>query len=413
MLGSLKYLKNLLRSIAKWQIKAFLALSAFSIVIAVVFFTQRLVDELVRQEQKIINLYANTYKHYSDPSKNLENLIFFLDEITPTISFPVIMTTPDGEPIEDFSAYTLNVNLDNGMSIEEQRMFLKRYIEKMSQNYKPIIMEDENGNVIQKIYYTHSELIDRLRLFPFVSLIIIAAFISIGYVAFSSVRRNEQSKVWVGMAREAAHQLGTPLSSLMAWIEIIRYSKEDPDAIEETIDEMGNDINRLKIITDRFSKIGSMPAKENVNITELIENVSKYFEKRLPHLGRKVEIVRHLEETIYAEVNTDLIAWVFENLLKNAAEAMEDKSGTITISAKLIHGKTAMIFVQDDGKGLTNKIKRQIFFPGFTTKKRGWGLGLSLTRRIIEEYHNGKIYVKETAVGKGTTFGIELPLTQT
>jgi len=410
MLGSIKFFKRIIIPIAKWQIKAFLAISAFSIVIAVIFFTQVLVDELIQNEQKIINLYSNTYKHYSDPTKNFENLIFFLDEITPTITFPVIMTDANDEPIEDFASYTLNINLDKSMSIEEQRMFLKRYIQRMAQNYPPIIMGDEEGIVLQKFYYTHSDMIDRLKFFPFIALITIAAFISIGYVAFSSLRKNEQSKVWVGMAREAAHQLGTPLSSLLAWIEILRYSKDDPTAIEDTLSEMGNDVNRLQIITNRFSKIGSMPEKVRLDLTELIENVSIYFEKRLPHLDRKVDIVRDINEPIYINANTDLLAWVFENLLKNAAEAIEDKSGNIRISAQLIRNKYTLVFVSDNGKGLSAKIKRQIFYPGFTTKKRGWGLGLSLARRIVEEYHNGKIYVKDTAIGKGTTFAVEIPI---
>lgn len=413
MLGSFKYLKKFLSPVAKWQIKSILALLAFVIVIAVIIFTQSLANELVSHEKRLINLYAKTYQNYSDPSKNLENLIFFLDEITTTLTFPIIMTNADDEPMEDFASYTLNIPLSNKMTIDEQRMFLKRYIRKMAESYPPIILEDENGVVFYKIYYTHSDLIDRLRMFPLISLIMISAFIAIAYIAFSSVRRNEQSKVWVGMAREAAHQLGTPLSSLLAWIEILRYSKDQPDAIEGTLHEMSNDINRLQIITTRFSKIGSMPEKEKANLNLLIEDVSAYFEKRLPHLGRKVEINRQFDSEIIVEVNVDLIAWVFENLLKNAAEAIEDKFGAINISTHLIPGKKAVVYISDNGKGLSGKVKRQIFFPGFTTKKRGWGLGLSLARRIIEEYHSGKIYVKDTAIGKGTTFAVEIPLSET
>jgi signal transduction histidine kinase len=410
MLNGFKLLKSLFSTDGKWQLKTLLTLIAFSIVIAVVIFTQLLVDELIQHEQRIIKLYSNTYKHYSDPNKNLEYLIFFLDEITPTITFPVIMTDANDEPLEDFASYTLNINLSKMMTIEEQRAFLKRYIQKMRENYEPIIIEDENGVVVQKIYYTHSELIDRLRLFPFVSLIIISAFIAIGYVAFSSVRKNEQSKVWVGMAREAAHQLGTPLSSLLAWLEILRYSKDDPKAVEDTINEMSNDINRLQIITTRFSKIGSMPEKEHIELNTLIDDVCRYFEKRLPHLGRKVEIIREFSENITVEANQDLLAWVFENLLKNAAEAIDHKEGKITIRTAKVSHKFALIYVEDNGKGLTSKVRRNLFYPGFTTKKRGWGLGLSLAKRIIEDYHNGKIFVKETQLGKGTTFAIEIPL---
>lgn len=409
MLNGFKLLKSLFSTDGKWQLKTLLTLIAFSIVVAVVIFTQTLVNELIQNEQRIIRLYSNTYKHYSDPKKNLEYLIFFLDEITPTITFPVIMTDANDEPLEDFASYTLNINLSKMMTIEEQRAFLKRYIQKMKENYEPIIIEDENGVVIQKIYYTHSELVDRLRLFPFVSLIIISAFIAIGYVAFSSVRKNEQSKVWVGMAREAAHQLGTPLSSLLAWLEILRFSKDDPKAVEDTINEMSNDINRLQIITTRFSKIGSMPEKEQIELNTLIDEVCRYFEKRLPHLGRKVAIIREFSENITVEANQDLLAWVIENLLKNAAEAIEHKEGKIIIRTAKVSHKYAIIYVEDNGKGLTSKVRRNLFYPGFTTKKRGWGLGLSLAKRIIEDYHNGKIFVKETQLGKGTTFAIEIP----
>lgn len=403
-------LKFILSTDGKWQLKTLLTAIAFTIVVAVIIFTQLLVNELIEHEQRIIRLYAHTYKHYSDPKKNLEYLIFFLDAITPTITFPVIMTDANDEPLEDFASYTLNINLSKMMTREEQRAFLKRYIEKMRQNYPPIIIEDENGVIVQKIYYTHSDLIDRLRLFPLVSLIIISAFVAIGYVAFSSVRRNEQSKVWVGMAREAAHQLGTPLSSLLAWIEILKYSKDDPKAVEETINEMSNDINRLQVITTRFSKIGSMPEKEKIELNALIDDVCRYFEKRLPHLGRKVEIVREFSENITVEANQDLLAWVFENLLKNAAEAIEHKEGKITIRTGKLSNKYAVVYVEDNGKGMTAKVRRNLFYPGFTTKKRGWGLGLSLAKRIIEDYHNGKILVKETQLGKGTTFAVEIPL---
>lgn len=409
MLNSYKLLKSLFSSDGKWQLKTFLTAIALTIVIAVVIFTQILVNELIQHEQRIIRLYANTYKYYSDPKKNLEYLIFFLDAITPTITFPVIMTDANDEPLEDFASYTLNINLSEMMTIEEQRAFLKRYIEKMKANYPPIIIEDENGIIVQKIYYTHSDLIDRLRLFPFVSLVIISAFVAVGYVAFSSVRKNEQSRVWVGMAREAAHQLGTPLSSLLAWIEILKYSKDDPRAIEETINEMSNDINRLQTITTRFSKIGSMPEKENIELNALIDDVCRYFEKRLPHLGRKVEIIREFNENITVEANADLMAWVFENLLKNSAEAIEHKEGRIIIKTTKSSNKI-LVLVEDNGKGLTAKVRRNLFMPGFTTKKRGWGLGLSLVKRIIEDYHNGKIYVKESQLGKGTTFAIEIPL---
>lgn len=405
-----KIFQKIVIPLSKWQIKLFLALFAFSIVLAVVLFTQILVNEITKREQKSIQVYAKIYKHIFDPNNNFDGLDLFLEAIPPTITFPIIMTDKDDNPLPAYESYTLNIKFDNKKSIKEQEAFLRDYIKKMGADYDPILIKDEKGEVLQKFYYTHSRLVDQLRFFPLGSILIIAAFIFVGYVAFSTTRRNEQSKVWVGMAREAAHQLGTPLSSLMAWVEIIKYGKNDPAAIEETVSEMQNDIDRLSTIATRFSKIGSLPEKEYLNLNELIENICIYFEKRLPHLGKKVEIVRNLGEPVFARVNADLIAWVVENLLKNAAEAIEDKNGVIEITGKHIGERKIYLYFKDNGKGMTANIKRQIFNPGYTTKKRGWGLGLSLTKRIIEEYHNGKIFIKESSPGKGTTFAIELPL---
>lgn len=396
----------------KWHIKVIFAVVALGIVVAVITYTQSLVDELIKREQRIINFYAKIYEHYSNPDSDPEDLLFFLDEVTPTISFPIIITGPKDKPLENFSQYSLNINIDSTLSYEEKKKYIYDYVDKMKSEYPPIIIRDYNGKIIQKFYYTHSELIDRLRYFPLIAIMIIGLFIIIGYLAFSNLRKHEQSKVWVGLAREAAHQLGTPLSSMLAWLEILKISKDDPQQVNDTVSEMENDVNRLNTIATRFSKIGSMPDKEITDIIAHIENVCKYFEKRLPHLGKKVEIIRDLKEPVLAEINKDLFAWVIENLLKNASEAIENRKGQVFIFDRLYPNKKIFIYVRDTGKGMTSKQKRQIFYPGFTTKKRGWGLGLSLVKRIIEEYHDGKIYVKESIPGKGTTFVIEMPIVE-
>jgi signal transduction histidine kinase len=280
----------------------------------------------------------------------------------------------------------------------------------MNESYPPLLISDTSGKILQKIYYTHSSLIYNLKWFPFIEILIVVTFVLVGYLAFSNIRRSEESKVWVGMAKEAAHQLGTPLSSMLAWLEILKYSKGNPDSIEETISEMENDISRLNMIATRFSKIGSTPEKREENISESIEKVCGYFEKRLPHLGKRVEIIRNIDQNVFGDINFELFGWVIENLLKNAAEAIESKHGRVEITLTKIPRKYILISVSDNGKGMTKQQKRQIFHPGFTTKKRGWGLGLSLCKRIVEEYHKGKIYVKETVQGKGTTFFIEIPV---
>ena len=279
----------------------------------------------------------------------------------------------------------------------------------MEKNYKPILVYDNSGNVISKFYYSHSNLVEVLKLFPFVSIILISTIVGFGYFALASIRNNEQSKIWIGMARETAHQLGTPLSSLLAWLEILRNNKDDKEMINITTNEIENDLNRLNTIAIRFSKIGSKPDKKNINIDNIIEEVANYYEKRLPHISKKVTINRSFTGRTKIFANPMLMTWVFENLIKNAAEAMEGKVGNIEISTQEISNKKILILVKDTGKGMTKKMKFQIFDPGFTTKKRGWGIGLNLVKRIIEEYHNGKIYVKESNLKKGTTFAIELP----
>ena len=211
------------------------------------------------------------------------------------------------------------------------------------------------------------------------------------------------------MSKEAAHQLGTPLSSLLAWLEILRTNNEDKQLIDRTINEMEQDVDRLNVIANRFSKIGSQPKRTDLVVAEEIERVCKYFDSRLPNLGRKVIIERELDYSLRANLNSDLIAWVLENLIKNATEAIEKKDGLIKIDLEPLTKGGVTIVVSDNGKGMSAKEKKRVFQPGYTTKMRGWGLGLSLSKRIIEEYHNGKLYVRESTPGVGTTFVLEIP----
>jgi nitrogen-specific signal transduction histidine kinase len=395
-----------------------LVFSAFFIVLTSVFYTNLLVDELIKRDQSTVRFYADIYRKFYTADAKIEDLLFLSEKLPPTITFPLINTDKDGLPMKSadasgkvsYKATTLNVDIDTTLTDKEQYAYLVDYIKKMRKNYEPITLQDSTGKILAQFYYTHSALVDKLQLFPFIEIIVVATFVLIGYIAFSNIRRSEESKVWVGMAKEAAHQLGTPLSSMMAWMEILKYNKDDPQLVENTIDEMGNDISRLNIIARRFSKIGSMPEMKVENISQTIENVCLYFEKRLPHLGRKVEIVRNIKEDVMSEINLDLFQWVIENLMNNAAESIESKAGLITIDMRHYPGRKLIITVSDNGKGMTGKQKRQVFHPGFTTKKRGWGLGLSLCRRIIEEYHNGKIFIRDTAPGKGSVFVIDLPL---
>lgn len=397
-------------SMYKWQIKLGFIIAAFFIFLSVILYTLWLVDSLVNREKTTINMYAAIFEKFSDSHANSEDLFFLINSITPTITFPMIATDKNDNPNKPYELYTKNIRLDTALSSAEQDKIIIEYLDKMKQDYEPVIVQDDMGRIITKFYYTNSTLVDQLKLFPFVVVIIISIFILVGYIAFSNIRHNEESRIWVGMAKEAAHQLGTPLSSLLAWIEILKYCKDDENIFNDTLKEMEKDVNRLNIIAIRFSKIGSQPEKKLVNLKEHIETVCNYFERRLPHLGRKIDIIRHYEYDYTVNINGELFDWVLENLLKNAAEAIENKKGRVEINVFRSIKNNTIISIKDNGKGMTANQKRRAFFPGYSTKKRGWGLGLSLSQRIIEEYHNGKIFVKVSSVNEGTTFFIELPL---
>jgi len=402
------------RSLTKWQIKVLLATFAFAMMVSVLLYTQQLANELIQREKRIVTFYADIYKHYlSDVNKNADDFLFLLDRIVPSISFPVIFTDAEGNPNRPFSEYTLNIDIDTSLAplrVKEQEKKLVDLLRTMSETYPPILIKDADGLVLGKIYYTNSALIRQMQLLPYIEIIIVSAFILIGYIAFSYVRRTEESNVWVGMAKEAAHQLGTPLSSLLGWLEILRLNNDDPSSVQETAKEMENDLHRLNTIANRFSKIGSEPTKRRENISEIVEKVCSYMEKRVPHLGKKVIIERNLEDDIYVLANGELLEWVIENVVKNGVESIDAQSGVITVNlVKHPKGKV-IITLKDNGKGMSNPVRRRIFEPGFTTKKRGWGLGLSLSKRIVERYHGGKIFVKDSVIGKGTTFVIELPV---
>ncbi len=392
------------------QIKVILVGLASVIIGTVLLYTHVLVDEMRSQEYKVVQLYADAITHYTNLQSNSnEDWTFFLDNILNTINFPVIMTDADDQPLPGYKTNTMHVDLDSTWTEEEQRRYLLSYIEEMRQSYDPILIREggENGEVLMKLYYTNSLLVTRLQLLPYIEIFVVSIFILMGYIGFSYIKRTEQSHVWVGLAKEAAHQLGTPLSSMLAWIEILKMSSDDPRQVEEVLDEMRHDIDRLNKIAHRFSKIGSKPEMQSEDIGRLIEKVSKYFEHRLPHLGKRVEIVRSLEPGVVLDVNAELFEWVIENLIKNGAESMESGRGEIHITLRH-HGSKVQITVHDNGKGMPPSVRRQAFNPGFSTKKRGWGLGLSLCRRIIEEYHGGRIFIRESMPGKGTTFAIEL-----
>jgi len=260
----------------------------------------------------------------------------------------------------------------------------------------------------QYLYYDESWLIQELRIFPWAQFLFVGLFITVGYLGFSYIRRSEQSSLWMGMAREAAHQLGTPLSSLMGWIEMLRTPNLTDGQREEALDEIENDVERLQRIANRFSDIGSQPKLERRNLVPIVDQTASYIRRRLPHRGQKIELSVDLPSRLEVEVNEELFAWVLENLLKNALDAIDGDTGHIHVTGGTDDEKV-YVEVQDTGEGIERRQWGTIFRPGYSTKQRGWGLGLSLARRVVESYHGGTLELVDSTVGEGSTFRIALP----
>ena len=392
----------MIRTPVTTKIKLALVLIAIGIVISVLMYTHGIVGKLQERERRIVRLYAKGLEYFNKSDLIVGDLTFILDEISGTVDFPIILTSRDNEIVSH-----KNVEIDVLPSKKDTLVFLQRRIEEMKQVNPPIVITFNDTIITNYFYYDESKLVKQLRWLPYVEFLVAGMFILIGYIGFSYIRRSEQSNIWVGMAKETAHQLGTPLSSIMGWIEILRSQREDPIKLAETLNEMETDVDRLNKVVQRFSKIGSKPELKEVPIGEIVTKVLAYFQKRIPQTGKTVELQCVQSAPVLAKVNGDLFEWVLENLIKNALDAIENGNGKIQI-VLTSSGKHALVDVIDNGKGIEKKFKNDVFRPGYSTKKRGWGLGLSLSKRIIENYHKGKLFIVDSAVGKGTTFRVKL-----
>lgn len=288
-----------------------------------------------------------------------------------------------------------HVNFNENADIEEE-------LRKMKESGQQPIEAAEGVN----IYFKKSRLLQLLEIFPFVQLLLITFFIGLGYLFFSTARRSEQNQVWVGMAKETAHQLGTPIMGIIGWIDYLKEMNPEDEEINEAVTELRNDVNRLELIADRFSKIGSDPELQPSNIFDELEAIRIYMEKRAPR-KTKFDFPDPTQTPIFASVNSHLLQWVFENLIRNSIDALEKGQGIISAEVNDL-GDKVEVLLSDTGMGIPASKLKTVFQPGYSTKKRGWGLGLSLAKRIIASYHKGKIFVKSSEVGKGTTFSIQL-----
>ncbi len=327
-------------------------------------------------------------------SENEVEINFCLEIIRNNTSIPVILTADDNIVVQ-------TRNLSDSLAIMSDSAYSARRIEALRAKHDPIVINlpDNHKNFI---YYDDSTVLKQLAHFPFIQMSIIAIFLLVAYLAFSSSRRAEQNKVWIGMSKETAHQLGTPISSLMAWIEILKQDESNASYVAE----MQKDIDRLQMIAERFSKIGSLPTLQPCNLSEAINTAVGYMRTRVSS-NITLDVKDNTSHSVMVRLNTSLFNWVIENMIKNAIDAMEGK-GCITIKLNETL-KFAEILITDTGKGLAKNQFKAIFSPGYTTKERGWGLGLSLVQRIVNEYHRGKIAVQSSEIGVGTTFRILLP----
>ena len=385
------------------NIKTALLLAAFVIIIPMLLYTHNLVDRLQKNESEVASLYAKSLEYLANSPYSGTDYSFIFDELIRSIDFPIIET----DAADTLIKASRNVDVDTALASPERDDRLRLLVTEMDRINRPIVVSYQDTIVLSHVHYGESPLVTRLRWLPYIEISIAALFIFIGYIGFSYIKRSEQSNIWVGMARETAHQLGTPLSSMLGWVEIIKLKEGQSPALAETIGEMENDIQRLSKIADRFSKIGSRPDLKEEDLGETVRSVIRYFEKRIPQMGKRVDIVLESAEPVRARINRELFEWVVENLIKNGLDAMEDGKGRISIRI-LRSGESAYVDVSDTGKGIDSAYRKDIFRPGFSTKKRGWGLGLSLSKRIVETYHKGKLSVKESRLGVGTTFRIKL-----
>ena len=389
---------------ASVNIKVILLIIAVLIVIGTLYYTQTLVTKLQEKERQIVELYAKGIEYLANTTNPDVDITFLFDNIIKPIDFPLIQSDADNNVYSRTDIR--NVEIDSSLSPEQFKEFIAKYISEMDATHPPIEVKYE-GMIINKIHYGDSEHIKQLRYYPYIQLLIAAMFIVLGYIGFSNIKRSEQSNIWVGMAKETAHQFGTPISSLMGWLEMLKMNYKQPDKVLDITEEITDDVEKLNKITYRFSKIGAKPDLTKQNAIDEIKQVTTYFERRLPQTGKLVELKISGDEKAYAEINSELFGWVIENLIKNALDAIEGTTGKIEISVKEARNRVE-VEVTDNGKGIEMKRRKDVFRPGYSTKKRGWGLGLSLSKRIIEGYHGGKIFVKNSKPGEGTTFKIIL-----
>ena len=381
---------------ANANIKLGLFIFGLLLILGLIVYSNFLVNQLRSDNREIVKMYseiiAKTVNEDSDT-----NLNFVFDEIIKKIQFPIIYTDIENNPI-----YYKNIDVE---SLDE----LIKPIQSMDLQNKPIPISfndsvAEEDILLGYLHYGDSNLIQRIRWLPFIQISVVGLFIFVGFIGFNSIKNNEKRNIWVGMARETAHQLGTPVSALMGWLDRIKNHPNETDAV---LDEMQSDLNRLEQISDRFSKMSSNSDLEKISLKTLIEQQTVYLQKRLPSLGKDIELLVSTSDNINILGNRTLLGWAIENVIRNGIDSIKRENGKVELS--LIDAeKFALIHIKDNGVGILKKDWKNIFRPGFSTKKIGWGLGLSLVKRIIHDIHAGQIKILSSNPNEGTVFEIRL-----
>jgi len=363
-------------------------------------YTQNVIEKLREESRSFVLFYARMYARAAE-TESVDDLNFIFDKIILKTHFPIIYTDVEGRPM-----MWKGIGVPENDRSDEAISRVTGIVSSLAKEFDPVPIRYQDM-VLGKLYYGDSQLIGKLRLLPYVEGGIVAIFIIVGFIGYATIKRSEQRNIWVGMAKETAHQLGTPISSLMGWVELL--SAEGMGENHELLGEINKDVERLNQVAKRFSQIGSKPNLKEHNVAGLVHDTVEYLRRRLPHLGKSIEINEHYTEKPSVKITPELFQWALENLIKNSLDAMDKKECIVEVSLMCNAARDMVIIdVKDNGKGMDMNQRRNIFSPGFSTKKRGWGLGLTLSKRIIEEYHGGRLFVKETRPASGTTMRIEL-----
>jgi two-component sensor histidine kinase len=387
----------------KSRIKLAFGMIAFIFISIILVYSHIIVRDLRHDSQKTLSFYAMLFARMAEDDR-FDDFSFMLDEMIGKLSFPIIITAQKQAEVtawKNIPDVSDHARLDDSLA-----QILTAHVRDMDRYADPVPLEYQ-GMTLGYIHYGDSISITRLKWMPYYEIAGAALLIIFGFFAFDYVRSSEKKFIWVGMAKETAHQLGTPISSLMGWLEL---AKGQFGSEQEAFKEMSEDVSRLERVSNRFSQIGSKVKRSPLNLAEVMENVENYMKRRIPQKNSSVELVFLMdpEQCFPVKGNSDLLEWALENLIKNGVDALEGEGGTITVKCVAASKKQLVIDISDTGRGIPEKQWESIFQPGFSSKKRGWGLGLSLTRRIIEEYHHGRVFVLNSELGQGTTFRILL-----